>query len=384
MKIIIKHIDKLKLLFVLFMSFALMPDVLAIAGHSLKGMYFLFIALVGLVVNKRRVIMPNKVISGLFVLIIFVSLVSAFSWGIDRLFFNYCFGFVVLTMFLSLGSKFTEDEWVCMLQWVWWLLVACVIINDIKQSYRFVEYFQYKLAHPYITTLVTGGCNIEASWIAILSLSFYKAKKRFTPVVVALAFSLLYASRVGMIAVFIVMLIFMYGRLPDDTKRKLFNRRIIFTILGTVALAMLLVASVGGDLFLQVFSRFSNIGYDPGSLSRLAMWYYVPQTIIEYPMGVGIGNVMPVLESVSNLMYEEGNLHNIYMQMFVEIGIIGGLLYLVTVVVWCIKNIKKAFVSPVVGMLCIYFFLALFQFSSGDTIFFCLLGIYLSIQKEHN
>ena len=382
MKVKKKHIDKLELLFVLFMSFALMPDVLAVGGHSLKGMYLMFIVLVGLMANKKRLVKPDKAIVGLFAYGILVSLFASITWGIDRLFFNYCFGFFVIILILSLGTKYTEDDWLYMLQCVWWLLVACVLINDIKQSYRFVEYFQYRLNHPYIVTLVNGGCNIEACWIGILSLSFYRVKKRFIPVAVALGFSLLYASRVGMIATFVVILIFAYGRLPEDTKRRLFNRRVIFTILGITALVMLLVAGIGGGFFLQVFSRFADIGHDPGSLGRLAMWYYVPQTIMEYPFGVGLGNVMPALESVSHLIYEDGNLHNIYMQMFIETGIIGGTLYLFVVVTWCIRNIKRAFVSPIVGMLCIYFVLALFQFRGGDTIFFCLLGIYLNTIKN--
>lgn len=381
MKVKKKHIDIFELLFVLFMSFALMPDVLAVGGHSLKGMYLVFIVLVGLWANKKRLVKPDKAIVGLFAYGILVSLFASITWGIDRLFLNYCFGFFVIILFLSLGTKYTEDDWIYMLQCVWWLLVACVLINDIKQSYRFVEYFQYRLNHPNIVTLVNGGCNIEACWIGILSLSFYRAKKRFIPVAVALGFSLLYASRVGMIATFIVILIFTYGRLPEDTKRRLFNRRIVFTILGIVTFIMLLVAGIGGSLFLQVVSRFFDIGYDPGSLGRLAMWYYVPRTIMEYPFGVGLGNVMPALESVSHLIYEDGNLHNIYMQMFIETGIIGGVLYLFIVVTWCIRNVKQAFASPIVGMLCIYFVLALFQFRGGETIFFCLLGIYFSIIK---
>lgn len=379
MKIRIKHIDTLKILFVLFMSFALMPDVIAVAGHSLKGMYLLFVVLMGIVVKKRKIKKPNIIITGLFALGISVSLAVAIWWGIDRLFFNYCFGFVIITLFLSLGSRYTEDEWLHILQWVWWLLVACVIINDIKQAYRFIEYFQYRLNHPYIVTLVNGGCNIEACWISILSLSFYKEKKRFVPLIIGLIFSLLYASRVGMIAIFIVAILFIYGRLPEDTKRRLYKRRIAFTGIGIALLILLIVASAGDGLFLQVFSRFSDIGHDPGSLGRLAMWYYVPQTIMEYPFGVGLGNVMKALERVSRRMYEDGNLHNIYMQMFIEIGIIGGLLYLTTVVVWCIKNIKNAFVSPVIAMLCIYFLLGLFQFRGGDTIFFCLMGVYFDI-----
>lgn len=382
LKVSLKNKDRLSIIFILFMAFALMPDVISIAGHSLKGMYIILLLLIGTMAIKRKFKKPNSLFCAIFTYAFGVSLVAAASWGIDRLLINYCFGFVIVIIFVSLGNKYSEEQWMGILQKVWVLLMTCVTINNFIQSYRFVEYFQTGLDHPYISTLVTGGVNIEGTWIAILALSFYNAKERTLPLVISFGYSLLYASRAAIIADCVVMLIFIYGRLPDDTKRKLRNRRTIFTIMGIVGVMAVIAISANAGLIMQVFSRVADIGHDPGSLGRFAMWHYVPYVIERYPFGVGLGNVIPALEKVSPLIYEEDNIHNIYLQMFVEIGVIGGLLYIGVVIYWFKKNIKKFLTTPVVGMLGIYFLLCLFQFRGGETIFFSLLGIYFCVTKS--
>lgn len=383
MKVCLKRWEPLKILLILFIASALMPDIISITGHSLKVMYWLFLILVIFVVSKKKIQMPPQVIIMFYMYITIISSVMIFSWGIDRLFINYCFGFCVIVLIMTLGTKYSEDEWLIMLQKVWILLVLGVCINNLQQFYRFVEYVKYKLDHPYINTIVTGGVNIEATWIAILVLAFFKQKKKWLPLIISVTFSLIYASRVGTIANIIIALAFVYGKHPHETKRKIANRRIICTVLGIIGIIIVVAKSTNSGIALSVLTRFKDIGHDPGSLGRFAMWIYVPAVVEKYPLGVGLGNVITALESVSPLKYAEDNIHNIFLQMFCEIGLLGGMAYIFIWVTFFLKEYRKLFDSPIPNMLAIYAFLCLFQFRGGETIFFCLVGIYLVLKKNN-
>ena len=118
-KVKLKHIDKLKSILILFMVFALMPNLISIAGHSFKAMYFIFVIMSGIIFSKQKIKKPNSVILYLFFYMFLVSLLAVFHWGIDRLLINYCFGFVVIAFFMTLGSRYAENEWMEMLQKVW-------------------------------------------------------------------------------------------------------------------------------------------------------------------------------------------------------------------------------------------------------------------------
>ena len=70
------------------------------------------------------------------------------------------------------------------------------------------------------------------------------------------------------------------------------------------------------------------------------------------------------------------------MQMFSDIGVLGGMFYLSLVVYFIWKERKHIINTPVILMLSIYFFIGLFQFRGGETITFCLMGTYFAMRKN--
>ena len=376
-----RKVGVLDLLFGLLITFSVMLDCVPIFGH-VQGLYRVLIvfAMIGLfVLPRKKVQAPPAVITLLFAYAFAVSLIASFHWGLNKLFFNYGFCYVVLTIFVSLGSEYTEDRWMQILQKIWILLVLCTVVNDIVQWQRIEEYFAFSLKHPIIQTLVGGGVNLEATWIAVFVLSFFKSKWRVAPLLISIGYSLLYASRAGLIADFVIAGIFAYDYFVQGKGFSLKkNQMLILASVFVCAMAAVVYLTVKGSYIFQVIERFGNLFSDPGSRGRLAMWKYAPATIVKYPFGVGLGNVMPALETISPLKYTENNLHNIYMQMFIELGIFGGVFHLLVVLYWLRANLKRFFTSPIVAMLYIYFLLALLQFRGGDTLLFCLLGIYLT------
>lgn len=375
MKENVRHI-----ILILFMVCSLAPDIISYNGNSLKLMYIVFGILLFIVIMGRKVVLPPKKLMFFFFIMILISLIASIKWGVDRLFFNYCFGFVIICIILSIAKDRNEilDEKI--FRTVWIILVGLVVINDIKQGSKFIEYVALHLEHPYIDTVVTGGVNLEATWIGILAISFFNSKKRWWPFVISCCISLIYASRVGIIANVIACFIFIFGKKDMDSKRKILNRRVILTIFMSVILVFLL--KKGFQQSLLILIRFKEIGFDNGSVGRLSMWKFVIPTLMEYPFGVGLGNSIKSIETISHLKYMEDNLHNLYMQMFVELGVIGGGMYLWLWGNYLKKEIKNILTSPIVSMLFIYFILAFLQFKGGETIFFCILGVYLTKNKK--
>lgn len=112
------------------------------------------------------------------------------------------------------------------------------------------------------------------------------------------------------------------------------------------------------------------------------MWKYAPNLIKTYPMGVGLGNCMKGLMKVSPILYEEDNMHCVILQMFCEIGVFGGIAYILVWGRFIKKNIYMVFKNPIIQALIIYFLLSFFQFGGGETIFFCILGIYFCTKRQ--
>ena len=377
----ITGVFNIEVLFTMFIIFALLPDMFRINGISLKPMYAVLGVLCILLLRKRNCILPNKTVLIIFSYGILVSFGMMLFMGVGRRFFNYIFGIVVLTIFCTLGKSITFDRWMVLLQKVWGVCITVVTINDISNYKVFSEYFYLKLNHPALETVIVGGVNLEATWLGILSVFFWDKWWRFLPLGISSAFSLLYASRCGMIADILVAMFFVYEKIPFEKAIKRIKRIFAFTLLGIVGCAILLNSPSYSRDVLKIFSRITQIGRDVGSMGRIAMWKYAPNLIKTYPMGVGLGNCMKGLMKVSPILYEEDNMHCVILQMFCEIGVFGGIAYILVWGRFIKKNIYMVFKNPIIQALIIYFLLSFFQFGGGETIFFCILGIYFCTKK---
>ena len=150
--------------------------------------------------------------------------------------------------------------------------------------------------------------------------------------------------------------------------------RYIFLVV--ILFSLLFIANKNG-LFDYIFERFAMTGEDAGSVGRINMWQYASELIRTNPLGVGIGNSIKALERLTGIDYSEGNFHNVYMQMFIDLGWLGGIAYLSIVIGFVIKQFKNLFKNPLVAMLDVYVIVSLVQFKGGDSIIFFVLGAFL-------
>ena len=199
-----------RLIFFLLILFTLMPNILnfKIGPVVLKPLYLWLLILTVMLFVKKIVCIPYRAITFFILYAVVISLFAMPWFGLDRTFFNYIVGLVILIIFISLGRNISYDEWIKILCMVWVSLFIAIIINDLFQKDHFMFYFANLswMEHPYHNTVVVGGANLEATWVALLSVAFIDNRKKWIVFFLSLALSLCYSSRAAIVCNFIVLI----------------------------------------------------------------------------------------------------------------------------------------------------------------------------------
>lgn len=130
----------------------------------------------------------------------------------------------------------------------------------------------------------------------------------------------------------------------------------------------------------------------PGNQKRLVMWTVTTELIKEHPMGVGTGNVDEYLFARLNhygfhqLVEEELNPHNQYLQTTLEIGVIGGLLFVAFLISICWMAIMKKSILLLLlgsGLAFNSLFESIFQQQSGIIFYAFWVSIMVLYTLDH-
>jgi putative inorganic carbon (HCO3(-)) transporter len=124
-----------------------------------------------------------------------------------------------------------------------------------------------------------------------------------------------------------------------------------------------------------VAQRFSEIGEDPGSLGRMALWRGGLRVFAENPMGVGAGNAVPMLRRVLGVAVPEDNLHNIYLQQAVETGLPGLAALLVFAAFVALRVVRSRFRDQLLLFVAAYLVAGIVQFTGVDAIAWLVYGL---------
>lgn len=232
-----------------------------------------------------------------------------------------------------------------------------------------------------------GGKNLLGSWFAIVALLAFihymlekPFKKRSKKYFVVGAFGLsflgmwLTISRTAILGFLIGVSIFIYK--TYRVKTILYVAILLGILAGTMAL--LFQDSLGSLDFFT--SHLANVGSseDAGSLGRLTLWSIASEVILDnFIAGVGVGNgAFEIWKYPSDHLFGEDNFHNLYLQNFVEFGVLGfSLLCCIWVyTLWSIFRSMKGYCSwqlkeYLVSSLCVFAALTimgLFQYKGGD------------------
>lgn len=343
-----------------------------------KLYHLIGILLLPIAIKGHKIKLPPKFITIFFLYILIVSIFAGFSYGFHSLLLRYIFCYYLIIVIFNLGNNLTENDWSDILCKTAWIILILVYLRAIQNYKIILNFFKNPFGHPIYNFIFSGGANIEATWIALFVFLLKPSKKSYIYLGLSFALSTILASRVGIIANCIGLIYYIFYKKKDNSKNilKLFIL-IFFTICGIILLFQLDI--IQGNYILQ---RFGNIGKDPGSIGRLSMWMYIFDCIKLNPFGFGLGNAIKGINMVSTKIITEGNVHNLFFQMLVDTGILGGIFYLLFVIYFFIKHIKNFFSNKYVAFLSVYFILGLLQFAGGDAIMFYVLGIFLTLKSD--
>jgi O-antigen ligase len=255
--------------------------------------------------------------------------------------------------------------------------LAAVIVKAIVNANAFITFFANPAGHPILPTFSVGGANLEATWVALAAMFFFGSAWFLPYALLALVVSLLYASRVGVI---IVVLVVLTGAVRSAMMHRREERarggaaRLV-AILGVLAVTGAAAVAQYGDGLSYVAKRFQSIGDEPGSLGRLTLWRGGADVFVRHPLGVGQGNALPALEHEIGADVPENNLHNLYLQHLVETGFPGFAAYIAFGLVTWWRFARGRYQDPLLAYVLCYLVISSIQFSGGDPIVWFVWGL---------
>jgi O-antigen ligase len=261
---------------------------------------------------------------------------------------------------------------------------AAVVAKDFLHADAFARFFLKPDGHPIIPTFCVGGANLEATWVSLGGAFFIGTPFLSLYVAASAALGTVYASRVGVITAGLVLGAEVVRRAYKPRGGGAPARRPGLRLVGgAVVLATmgaLLFRLTSGDSGLAagpayVLERFQNVGDEPGSLGRVALWRGGLGVFARYPLGVGQGNAVPQIRHLLGADLPENNLHNVYLQQLVDAGIPGLASYLVVVAATLHRLVRSRGQDRLLIYVACYFALGTLQFSGADFLLWLVFGL---------
>ena len=354
------------------------PNYYDAAGSSLK-LYHCVLAVValGLALRGRLARIRREAIV-YFVVTLSCSFLAAFAFGVETRPLIVAAVMIYATVSgATLGTLIGADRAMSALRVASTLFILAVALKAVANLQAFITFFANPQGHPILPTFSVGGANLEATWVSLAAV-FFVGSAWFLPYCsAALAISLLYASRVGVIIVALALIVAMVRSMARGTRGE--RRRIsavrVLGVVGVIAALSTVAVAQYGDGLSYVVKRFQSIGDEPGSLGRLTLWQGGADVFVRHPLGVGQGNAIPALEHEIGANVPENNLHNLYLQHLVETGLPGFAVYLLFGIVTWRRFAIGRYQDPLLAYVLCYMTISVIQFSGGDPLLWFVWGI---------
>ena len=307
------------------------------------------------------------------------SSIAYFFFPVNKLIFHYSFALFLFfcayhfqkTLLLSyshLSLKVINN--------VYLLLYFLVCIKYIVYSDVIFTFLKNPNGHPIIPTFYGGGINLEATWIAMSTIFFIRRKVIFYfAITFSLLISISYSSRVGLVLTLTSFgLYFISEHISKREKR-------IFWLAALACVIMFLTFSIYLFKDLYVLERFTQIGSeaDKGSMGRFLLWENIFEASFQNNLlGYGAGNGLYAIEKIGTVDFTEDNVHNYYLQVLLEFGALGLLIYLFIPAKVLLYQIRNRFFSEYGNFLLLYFLASLIQFRGAEPLMWLIAGFFFA------
>jgi O-antigen ligase len=223
--------------------------------------------------------------------------------------------------------------------------------------------------------LTSGGWNAEIALIGVLLPLIRNSKLYRWNLLALMGHVVLFQSRIGVIIVLMHLCYLVW------TKYKRYRG-----IAVTFFIILVLVAISFSDL--TVFGRFGLEQelslQDEGRTGRLMLWFEGMRLLGTNFLGYGPGVSIEMARLGSVIDFTEPNFHNIYLQVLLDLGVIGFLLFIVVIIRFSI--IIQGEISKWNFSVLIYAVVGLFQFTGYDVFIWFVIGVIsseINSRKRH-
>lgn len=344
-----------------------MVTVVPIGANGIKAYHVFSLLFILPVLKSKQIVLPPSLVSVFFLLVSIVSVVSYILYTFNFLLINYLFSFFTFLIVLNFGYEISVQKMINALRIVSLCIIAVVTVKDIIYFEELVSFIINPHGHPMIYYLYGGGPNLEATWL-VLAGSFFLGHRLFYPyIILSIVLATLYASRT---ATLLGLMLMLYPFIPTN---KASWMRLAVILLGIILLIVGLLV-IFPELY--IFQRFMDIGNDPGSQGRLRMWQFLIDALWQNPLGYGAGNAMWAIEHLSQLKFEENNLHNYFAQLLMDFGPVTFFVYLMLTGALGLRELSNRFKSPLGAYLVLYSIASLVQFRGAEAITWFVVGLY--------
>lgn len=350
-----------------FGSFALKPFHLICLGLLLFSM----------VQRKSEWTIPSKMFTAAVLFILAISMMDYVKYGFNSCFLNYLFMLMICCGFYNLGFNFRLNDWIDVIQLSAFVVMAAIIVKLILNVNLLKAYFDNPWAgHPLIPTFFGGGVNLEASWMALFIPFFSWDKRGKAYIALSFIISFAYTSRAGLL-ICLMGLLYVYV-IKGDSKGISIKLLLFILVLFSIFVVLFVQQNV-------LIERLLSAGSDRGSEGRLNMWQYALPTFLDSPLfGCGAGNATNhIRELFSMTGITEDNVHMYVLQVILDFGVSGLLIYLGLVISFLFKCSSDRVSSPFEAWLLFYFLASFIQFRGADVLLgICLAGYFLNYGKK--
>lgn len=281
--------------------------------------------------------------------------------------------FVASSYFLGtvFGRKLPDLDLRRIFVWILGCCIAFIVVRDAVYAGQLGAVYARTEGASSVLYMSTGGRNIEASLLALLSILLLGT--RAYPIAAGIAFltSATMLSRAGLLGAAVSIGIAAYRA----RKTRSYYFHTFIGIAAVVLVAGLVLSSVVDIPVLDRFNLQAETQLEHKNVGRLALWNSATLALEHNLFGYGVGNGVPLMEEISGLTFVENNVHNIYLQFLLEGGIQSLLLFLLMVGHILLRPAEGQ-QRNIKAFLLLYLMLAFIEFSGYEAYFWFFVGMF--------
>ncbi len=387
-------------------------------GHALVGIVGVA-SVLRLAVSKIKPVFPSIPVNALYLTFVLITIVDTPTYGFGSLILKYVFQYLVLMVTLNLLVLFDAKSSEQLVMIGAWIVLGIVLLNAAMNFEAFAKYYSNPWdGHPKYPTIFSGGTNLEASWPVMLGAFCHNNRQGRIYLALVFCFAEAVQSRAGlMLAVCVIA----YVVLIKDGFKPTLGKILGVGFVSVLAIVLILAgpraigAATRNAQLTSTQNSETSVSEDANSaevqnsetstsedlsssdneiedasssapanntssavvMGRKGIWASSVDAFLGSPLfGYGAGNAMNAVRSVAHFYYWEDNVHNYPLQILLDFGLVGFLVFAFITVRFLIINAKHHFCNPYAAFIALYLIGGMVQFRGGELfVGFALAGV---------